>query len=72
MPLTGPAAAGYSKIAPATKAYFDYVNKNGGVHSSELRGSSNHPLESESQGMHAGIFCLVVFRLDQMSGVLGG
>ena len=32
MPLTGPAAAGYSKIAPATKAYFDYVNKNGGVH----------------------------------------
>jgi branched-chain amino acid transport system substrate-binding protein len=32
MPLTGPAAAGYSKIAPATKAYFDYVNANGGVH----------------------------------------
>jgi ABC-type branched-subunit amino acid transport system substrate-binding protein len=31
MPLTGPAAAGYSKIAPATKAYFDYVNANGGV-----------------------------------------
>ncbi|GGQ40803.1 ABC transporter substrate-binding protein [Couchioplanes azureus] len=32
MPLTGPAAAGYSKIAPATRAYFDYVNANGGVH----------------------------------------
>ncbi|WP_430780874.1 ABC transporter substrate-binding protein [Actinoplanes sp. G11-F43] len=32
MPLTGPAAAGYSKIAPATKAYFDFVNANGGVH----------------------------------------
>lgn len=32
MPLTGPASAGYSKIAPATKAYFDYVNANGGVH----------------------------------------
>lgn len=32
MPLTGPAAAGYSKIAPATKAYFDYVNAAGGVH----------------------------------------
>jgi branched-chain amino acid transport system substrate-binding protein len=31
MPLTGPAAPGYSKIAPATKAYFDYVNANGGV-----------------------------------------
>ncbi|AGL20900.1 ABC transporter substrate-binding protein [Actinoplanes sp. N902-109] len=32
MPLTGPAAAGYSKIAPASKAYFDYVNAGGGVH----------------------------------------
>ena len=30
-PLTGPAAAGYSTISPATKAYFDYVNDNGGV-----------------------------------------
>jgi ABC-type branched-subunit amino acid transport system substrate-binding protein len=30
-PLTGPAAAGYSKISPATKAYFDYINKHGGV-----------------------------------------
>ncbi|MDI6099677.1 ABC transporter substrate-binding protein [Actinoplanes sp. NEAU-A12] len=36
MPLTGPAAAGYSKIAPATKAYFDYVNKNGGVHGRKI------------------------------------
>ncbi|MFI5429712.1 ABC transporter substrate-binding protein [Aeromicrobium sp. UC242_57] len=31
-PLTGPAAAGYSTISPATKAYFDYVNAQGGVH----------------------------------------
>ena len=30
-PLTGPAAAGYSTISPATKAYFDYVNDKGGV-----------------------------------------
>jgi ABC-type branched-subunit amino acid transport system substrate-binding protein len=30
-PLTGPAAAGYSKISAATKAYFDYVNAGGGV-----------------------------------------
>jgi branched-chain amino acid transport system substrate-binding protein len=37
MPLTGPAAAGYSKIAPATKAYFDYVNKNGGVHGRQIK-----------------------------------
>jgi ABC-type branched-subunit amino acid transport system substrate-binding protein len=31
-PLTGPAAAGYSEISPATKAYFDYVNAGGGVY----------------------------------------
>ncbi|GAB2675144.1 ABC transporter substrate-binding protein [Thalassiella azotivora] len=37
MPLTGPASAGYSKIAPATKAYFDYVNDNGGVHGRQIR-----------------------------------
>jgi branched-chain amino acid transport system substrate-binding protein len=36
MPLTGPAAAGYSKIAPATKAYFDYVNANGGVNGRKI------------------------------------
>lgn len=36
MPLTGPASAGYSKIAPATKAYFDYVNANGGVHGRKI------------------------------------
>ncbi|GAA2658143.1 ABC transporter substrate-binding protein [Paractinoplanes durhamensis] len=36
MPLTGPAAAGYSKIAPATKAYFDFVNANGGVNGRKI------------------------------------
>ncbi|MFI7606543.1 ABC transporter substrate-binding protein [Micromonospora sp. NPDC049366] len=36
MPLTGPASAGYSKIAPATKAYFDFVNANGGVHGRKI------------------------------------
>ncbi|WP_350348959.1 ABC transporter substrate-binding protein [Agromyces sp. G08B096] len=30
-PLTGPAAAGYSSISAATKAYFDYVNDQGGI-----------------------------------------
>ncbi|TVZ04995.1 ABC transporter substrate-binding protein [Trebonia kvetii] len=30
-PLTGPAAAGYSEIAPASTAYFAYVNAHGGV-----------------------------------------
>ena len=30
-PLTGPAAPGYSEIAPASNAYFQYVNANGGI-----------------------------------------
>src|SRR2546430_17288447 len=29
-PLTGPAAPGYSEIAPAAAAYFAYVNAHGG------------------------------------------
>ncbi len=35
-PLTGPAAPGYSKISAATKAYFDYVNANGGVNGRKI------------------------------------
>lgn len=35
-PLTGPASAGYSEISPATRAYFDHVNDNGGVHGREI------------------------------------
>src|SRR5690242_7005972 len=31
-PLTGPAAPGYSEIAPAANAYFSYVNAQGGVY----------------------------------------
>ncbi|BCY14902.1 ABC transporter substrate-binding protein [Actinoplanes sp. L3-i22] len=36
MPLTGPAAAGYSKISPATKAYFDFVNAGGGINGRKI------------------------------------
>ncbi len=35
-PLTGPAAPGYSEIAPASAAYFDYVNANGGVNGRKI------------------------------------
>jgi ABC-type branched-subunit amino acid transport system substrate-binding protein len=35
-PLTGIAAPGYSKIPGAMKAYFDYVNTNGGVNSRKI------------------------------------
>jgi len=36
-PLTGPAAPGYSEIAPASQAYFDYVNAHGGVFGRKIR-----------------------------------
>jgi ABC-type branched-subunit amino acid transport system substrate-binding protein len=36
VPLTGPAAAGYSKIYPAMRAYFDYVNSKGGVNGRKI------------------------------------
>src|SRR6202051_177652 len=35
-PLTGPAAPGYSEIAPAANAYFKYVNAHGGVNSRKI------------------------------------
>jgi ABC-type branched-subunit amino acid transport system substrate-binding protein len=36
-PLTGPAAAGYSKISAATSAYFAYVNAHGGVNGRKIK-----------------------------------
>jgi branched-chain amino acid transport system substrate-binding protein len=35
-PLTGPAAPGYDEIAPASSAYFDYVNANGGIYGRKI------------------------------------
>src|SRR5690242_20921816 len=35
-PLTGRAAPGYSKIGPAAKAFYDYVNENGGVNGRKI------------------------------------
>ena len=36
MPLTGPAAAGYSDIPVGAKAYYDYVNDQGGVNGRKI------------------------------------
>lgn len=36
LPLTGPASPGFGEIAPAAKAYFDYVNAHGGVHGRKI------------------------------------
>jgi ABC-type branched-subunit amino acid transport system substrate-binding protein len=35
-PLTGPAAPGYSEIAPAAKAFFTYLNEHGGVNGRKI------------------------------------
>src|SRR6266536_2432593 len=35
-PLTGPVAPGYSEIAPASNAYFAYVNAHGGVYGRKI------------------------------------
>ena len=36
-PLTGPAAPGYSEIAPAANAYFQYVNNHGGIYGRKIK-----------------------------------
>src|SRR5215469_15018722 len=36
-PLTGPAAPGYSEIAPAANAYFHYVNAHGGIYGRKIK-----------------------------------
>jgi ABC-type branched-subunit amino acid transport system substrate-binding protein len=35
-PLTGPAAPGYSKIAPSAEAMFKYINDNGGINGRKI------------------------------------
>lgn len=36
VPMTGIAAPGYNKVAPAMKAYFDYINANGGIYGRKI------------------------------------
>src|SRR3954470_8994965 len=36
-PLTGPAAPGYSEIAPAAEAMFKYINDGGGIHGRSIQ-----------------------------------
>jgi ABC-type branched-subunit amino acid transport system substrate-binding protein len=36
-PLTGPAAPGYSKIAPSANAMFSYINDNGGINGRKIK-----------------------------------
>jgi ABC-type branched-subunit amino acid transport system substrate-binding protein len=36
-PLTGPAAPGYSEIAPAANAMFQYINDNGGINGRRIK-----------------------------------
>ena len=36
VPMTGQASLGYNKIPGAAKAYFDYLNENGGVYGRKI------------------------------------
>jgi len=36
-PLTGPASPGYKDVSPAAKAYFDYVNSQGGINGRKIK-----------------------------------
>ena len=36
-PLTGPAAPGYSEIAPASQAFFEYLNAQGGINGRKIK-----------------------------------
>ncbi|MCW2667073.1 MAG: amino acid-binding protein [Frankiales bacterium] len=49
-PLTGVAAPGYSEISLGTKAYFDYVNANGGINGKKIeftaRDSAYNPAQA--------------------------
>jgi ABC-type branched-subunit amino acid transport system substrate-binding protein len=69
MPLTGVAAPGYSEIPTGAKAYFDYVNANGGVHGRQIeyiyKDDAYNPTQTSS----------VVNELvlqDQVFAILGG
>ena len=48
-PLTGPAAPGYSEIAPAAKAMFQYVNSKGGVNGRSINYSYQDDAYNPSQ-----------------------
>ena len=53
-PLTGPAAPGYSEIAPASAAYFSYVNAHGGV-DDRLALDTEHRLADFRRDTDAGV-----------------
>ena len=68
-PLTGPAAPGYSEIAPAIQAYFDYLNANGGVYGRTIT------LKYEDDAYNPAQTSQVIQKLvlqDNVFGILGG
>ncbi len=68
-PLTGPAAPGYSEIAPAIQAFFDYLNAHGGVYGRSIT------LKYEDDAYNPAQTVQVVQKLvlqDNVFGILGG
>jgi branched-chain amino acid transport system substrate-binding protein len=64
-PLTGPAAPGYSEIAPASQAFFNYVNANGGVFGRKIH------LDFKDDGYNPTNTVSVVHQLVLQSNVFG-
>jgi len=66
LPLTGIASAGYKDLAPAAKAYFDYVNANGGVNGRSITlkyyddeyNPAKTPIETKKLIQSDGIFAM--------------
>ena len=68
-PLTGPAAPGYSEIAPAAQGFFDYLNAHGGVYGRSIT------LKYEDDAHNPAQTSQVIHRLvlqDNVFGILGG
>src|SRR5581483_3558347 len=64
-PLTGPAAPGYSEIAPASQAFFNYVNAHGGVYGRKIH------LVTKDDGYNPANTVTAVHQLVLQSGVFG-
>ncbi|HET9732528.1 MAG TPA: ABC transporter substrate-binding protein [Acidimicrobiales bacterium] len=68
-PLTGPAAPGYSEIAPATNAYFQYVNANGGVNGRKI--TYNYQDDAYNPSQTATVVRKLVLQ-DNVFAIIGG
>ncbi len=68
-PLTGPAAPGYSEIAPAAEAFFKWVNAHGGVHGRSI--TLNYQDDAYNPALTTQVVQKLVLQ-DNVFGIVGG